>query len=178
MLEQARASCELRLLREEDLPAVQAVQIACYGADFVEAQALIQRRLRAAPDTHWVAELAGQVQAYLCAHAALRGQTTALHDDFAPAAPPDTLYLHDLAVHPQAHGTGLGPRLVRHALIHARQRGWQHAALVSVQDSRTFWESMGFEACALPAPAQARLASYPGQALYMGQRLAGLCATT
>ena len=151
-----------------DLPRVLAIQLACYGADFVEAGPLILRRLACAPTTAWVAEREGRVCAYLTAYPSRRGKLTALHGEFEPSEDADTLYLHDLAVDPTAHGVRLGPSLVAHALAHGRAQGWRHAALVSVQDSLAFWKHRGF-APAQPADEtqRARLAGYPGPAVYM-----------
>jgi len=162
----------LRPMRPGDLDAVLAVQRACYGAGFVEGADVVARRLAAAPGTAWVAQRQGRVRAYLSACPSQAGRPTALHGDFEPAgAAADTLYLHDLAVHPEAHGAGLGPRLVRHALAVAAQRGWPHAALVAVQGSVGFWQRFGFRVHALADPqAQARLAGYPGEAHYMLRR--------
>ena len=157
-------------MQAEDLPQVLDIQLACYGAHFVEAGPLILRRLACAPTTAWVAEREGRVCAYLTGYPSRRGKLTPLHGEFEPAADSaaDTLYLHDLAVHPTAHGLRLGPMLLAHALDHGRRQGWRHAALVSVQDSLDFWRRQGF----VPAePADelhgARLASYPGRAVYM-----------
>lgn len=158
----------LRPLVATDLPAVLEIQLACYGAGFVEEAALIARRLSVAPRTAWAAEHAGRVRAYLMAYPSRRGQLTALHGEFEPAAQPDTLYLHDLAVHPRSHGLRLGPRLVEHALAWGRANGWAHAALVSVQDSLGFWRRHGFAEAPLgQAEQRARFATYPGPALYM-----------
>lgn len=158
----------LRTMRADDLDAVLAIQLACYGAGFVESGELIARRLDAAPQTGWVAEHEGSVRAYLAGYPSVAGKLTPLHGDFEVAMAADALYLHDLAVHPDASGLGLGPRLVRHAWAHAAQAGWRHSTLVSVQSSVGFWERQGY----VPAePAglaqQARLATYPGASVYM-----------
>ena len=49
-----------------------------------------------------------------------------------------------------------------------RSRGLRHAALVSVQDSLGFWESLGY---APAAGDEAALATYPGAAHYLTKRL-------
>lgn len=163
----------VRAMRADDLDAVLAIQLACYGAGFVEDGALIARRLAAAPETGWVAEHEGAVRAYLAAYPSIAGKLTALHGEFEVAADADTLYLHDLAVHPAASGLGLGPRLVRHAWAHAAKAGWRQSTLVSVQASVGFWERQGYAAMQPADPAQqARLATYPGTSIYMARRLA------
>lgn len=168
----ADAQALVRAMTADDLDAVLSVQLACYGAGFVEDGALIARRLAAAPHTAWVAQHPGGVRAYLAAYPSVAGKLTPLHGEFELAAAPDSLYLHDLAVHPDAAGLGLGPRLVRHAWAHAARAGWRHSTLVSVQSSVAFWQRQGYEA-AQPAGAdqQDRLATYPGDAVYMVRRL-------
>ena len=168
----ATEAVRLRAMRADDLEAVLAVQLACYGADFVEDGALIARRLAAAPHTGWVAEQAGAVRAYLAAYPSVLGKLTPLHGEFEPAPAADALYLHDLAVHPSAAGLGLGPRLVRHAWAQAAQAGWTHSTLVSVQASVGFWARHGYAATTPAGDEQrARLATYPGDAVYMVRRL-------
>lgn len=168
----AAEAVRVRAMRADDLQAVLAVQLACYGAGFVEDGALIARRLAAAPHTGWVVERAGAVQAYLAAYPSVLGKLTPLHGEFEVAPAANALYLHDLAVHPSAAGLGLGPQLVRHAWAHAMQAGWAHSTLVSVQASVGFWVRQGY-AATTPAgdEQQARLATYPGDAVYMARRL-------
>ena len=163
----------VRAMRADDLDAVLAIQLACYGAGFVEDGALIARRLAAAPETGWVAGHEGEVSAYLAAYPSIAGKLTALHGEFEIAPEADALYLHDLAVHPAASGLGLGPRLVRHAWERAVQAGWRQSTLVSVQASVSFWERLGYAPMAPAGPAQqARLATYPGMPVYMVRQLA------
>jgi len=165
-------AARVRAMRADDLDAVLAIQLACYGAGFVEDGVLIARRLATAPHTGWVAEHGGGVRAYLAGYPSVIGKLTPLHGEFEVAPDADSLYLHDLAVHPEASGLGLGPRLVRHAWAHAMQAGWRHSTLVSVQASVGFWERQGYVA-AQPAgiDQQARLATYPGASVYMARRL-------
>jgi predicted N-acetyltransferase YhbS len=153
-------------MAEADLDAVLAVQAACYPAAMREAADVVRARLRASPGTVLVARDADGVCGYLFAYPSRLGKVTPLGGDFALPPDPDTLYLHDLAVAPRAAGRGVARRLVDAML--ARAGGLRHAALVSVQDSRRFWESLGY----LPAVGDpAALATYPADALYMAQRL-------
>jgi GNAT superfamily N-acetyltransferase len=159
-------------MRAADLDAVLAIQLACYGVEFVEDGALIAQRLAAAPHTGWVAEHEGGVRAYLAGYPSVAGKLTPLHGEFEVAEQADSLYLHDLAVHPDATGLGLGPLLIRHAWADAAQAGWRHSTLVSVQSSVGFWLRQGY-AATQPAGTgqQARLATYPGESVYMVRRL-------
>lgn len=160
----------LRAMREDDLASVWAVQAACYPPAMQEAAALLLARLRAAPSTALVGCVGGAVRAYVFAYPSRLGRVTPLDGAFVPAPAPDALYLHDLAVAPGAHGLGLARRLAGRLLAEAAASGLEHAALVSVQDSRRFWERLGFAEQAGRAPCAA-LASYPGGAVYMTRGL-------
>ena len=152
-------------MQPADVPAVMAVQAACYGEHLLEPAGVLHERLRAAADTCWVALREGRVCAYLAAYRSRLGAVTALNGPFHPARRPDTLYLHDLAVHPEAHGSGVGGRLVDGLMALARDEGLRWSALVAVQGAMSFWRRLGYEP---QAPAQPeRLAPYGGDAHYM-----------
>jgi predicted N-acetyltransferase YhbS len=149
-----------------DLVGVLAVQAACYPSAMQEEADVVRARLRTSPDTVLVARDADGVCAYLFAYPSRLGKVTPLGGEFPVLQAPDTLYLHDLAVAPRAAGQGVARLLVDAVL--ARAGGMRHSALVSVQDSRRFWESLGY----LPAAGDAAaLATYPADALYMAKRL-------
>jgi GNAT superfamily N-acetyltransferase len=156
-----------------DIASVVRIQSQCYLPGNIESGAVIRARLASATDTAWVAELDGAVCAYLVGYRSRFGQVGALGDGFEPAEMPDCLYLHDLAVGPQARGLGLGPLLVAQALAQARREGLPWSALVSVQGSQAFWRQRGFTASRLDDPGQAlALSSYAGgPACYMTQAL-------
>jgi GNAT superfamily N-acetyltransferase len=160
----------LRPMLDADLHAVLAVQAACYPPAMQEPDEVVLARLRAAPATTLVACDAGGVCAYGFAYASRLGRITPLHAGFTPAPDADTLYLHDLAVHPRAHGRGVGRRLAQALLGAASRQGLRHGALVAVLDARPFWESLGFTA-AEPGQGAEVLASYPGAAVYMSRLL-------
>ena len=151
-----------------DIASVLRLQAQCYLPDNIESEAVIRTRLASAPDTAWIAETDGKACAYLVGYRSRLGQVGALGDGFEPAEAPDCLYLHDLAVAPEAAGAGCGSRLVDLALRTARREGLQ-LALVAVGDALAFWLRQGFrDAGALADAAQcAHLASYPGAARYL-----------
>lgn len=163
----------IRRLGGEDLPGLLAVQRACYGEGFLESADVFARRLASTVNCSLVAGAPGAVQAYLAAYRSVRGKVTPLHGDFeVPAGAPDTLYLHDMAVHPACAGQGLAGALLQAAWNEARAAGLRHTALVSVQGSRAYWERQGY-AVREPASAEARerLAGYGAQAVYMERLL-------
>ena len=183
----------VRTLVTADLPGLLAVQLACYGAGFVESAEVFARRLASAANCSLVLERDGAVCAYLAAYRSWRGKVTPLHGDFgpneragstmptAPTAPttptaptevPDTLYLHDLAVLPACAGQGLAQALLQPLWAQAVARGVRHSALVSVQGSQAYWARQGYAEQVLECNAQrAHLASYGEGAVYMVREL-------
>lgn len=161
-------------MQSADLPAVMAIQAACYGMELLEPEAVLRARLERADDTCWVAERGGQVCAYLAAYRSELGAVTPLHAVFRPAPVPDTLYLHDLAVDPAHHGKGVGQRLVDALLLKAAREGLAWSALVAVRGAAAFWERLGFAAHPAVATEQSdSLSSYGQAACYMARPLAG-----
>ncbi len=163
---------QLRPLLTSDLTDLFEVQLACYGAHFVEDAQVFERRLASPANCSLALELDGRVLAYLAAYRTSLGKVTPLHGDFATGDAPNTLYLHDLAVHPRLKGQGAAGALLRSACDQALRQGLIHSSLVSVQDSATFWRAMGYVARTLDDPLQqALLEGYGAGAVYMEKRL-------
>lgn len=160
-------------MQQHDIPAVLAIQAECYAGVLPEDEGVIRARLRAVPDFSWVAEDEGGVCAYLVTYPGALGKVTPLSGLFQLPEQPDTLYLHDLAVATRAHGRGLGPQLVRHALAQARAHQLGHSALVSVQGTRGFWQRFGYREQLISCAQQRQhLRSYQCESYYMSQELA------
>ncbi len=165
---QDESDCQLRAMGPGDLGAVLAVQAACYPPSMQEPAAVVLARMRSAPDSCVVAVDGQGICAYLFAYPSRIGAVTPLDAPFAPAPDADTLYLHDLAVAPRAHGRGLARRLVAQVLEHGRARGLAASSLVSVQDTAAFWSALGYRETEPACPeARAALSGYPGGARYM-----------
>lgn len=161
-----------RALTPADLPALLAVQRACYGDAYVESAEVFARRLASPANCSLVPEHEGRVAAYLAAYHSLLGKVTPLHGDFDAVPAPDTLYLHDMAVLPACAGRGLARALLTRLLPRARAAGLRHTALVSVQGSQAYWARQGYAAHLVQDAAQQRhLDSYGAGAVYMAQAL-------
>lgn len=159
-----------RVMRQADLASVIRIQAEVYIDEILESDDVITERFAAVPDTSWVIEGAQGVCGYLVGYLSYTGHVTPWGTAFTHKVNADCLYLHDLAISKTVAGCGLGPRLVRYALEQARQRKLQSAALVSVQDSKRFWNKLGFdEYLKLPPTQQQSLATYTGPAFYMTQ---------
>lgn len=167
MTERPTPTAFIRRMAERDLPAVLAVQAACYPPAMQEPAVVVLARLRAAPATTLVAADAGGICAYAFAYPSRLGAVTPLGARFAPAADADTLYIHDLAVAPRSAGCGIARGLVSALFERVSSLDLPHAALVAVQDSRRFWEGWGFAAGRPEQESRQALATYAGGAVYM-----------
>lgn len=162
----------VRPLTATELPGLLAVQRACYGEDYLEPAEVFARRIACPVQCAQVAVADGTVVAYLAAYRARRGTVTPLHGDFEATAQPDTLYLHDLAVHPEWAGQGLARALLAPVWALAQREGLAHSSLVSVQGSQAYWARQGYAVVALAdALQQQRLAGYGPGAVYMERTL-------
>ena len=162
----------IRALGLHDLPGLLAVQVACYGADFIESAEVFARRLASPANCSLALEQDGRIVGYLAAYRSALHKVTPLHGDFDTVEAPDTLYLHDLAVHPAHAGRGLAAALLAPLWQRARAEGLRHSALVAVQGAQGYWERHGYAMLALPDAGQRqRLAGYGGGAAYMARLL-------
>lgn len=120
------------------------MQRVCYGAGFVESAEVFARRLASPVNCSLALEREGRVVAYLAAYRSVLGKVTPLHGGFKAAPAPDTLYLHDMAVHPAYAGQGLVRALLAPLLQGARDQGLRHSALVAVQGAQGYWARHGY----------------------------------
>ncbi|WP_331352631.1 GNAT family N-acetyltransferase [Cellvibrio sp. UBA7671] len=163
-----------RAMRLSDIADVIRIQAEAYIDEILETDEVILARFAQTPDTSWVVERAGEVCGYLVGYHSALGEVSPWGSEFAHKPESTALYLHDLAISKSAAGCGLGPLLVNHALKEAQQRELRAAALVSVQNSKSFWQKLGFNECdQLDKIQQHNLASYSGPAIYMTRELAG-----
>lgn len=174
-LDDGRTSpCAVRPLQLADLPALMEIQRLCYGDAYVEGHDLFARRLASPANCSMVAVHGDDVVAYLAAYWSVAGKVTPLHGDFEAYAQPDTLYLHDMAVHPTQAGQGLARRLLAPLWEQALRRGMRYSALVSVQGSQDYWCRHGYSVHSLQDPLQQqRLGSYGRDAVYMLRAFSG-----
>ncbi len=93
-------------------------------------------------------------------------------DRFLAAIPPDAacLFLHDVAILPEARASGASRNFVDHAVRIAEREGLARLALVSVYGTDVLWRRHGF-APSLSAATGQQLRPYGTTALYMTRRL-------
>jgi GNAT superfamily N-acetyltransferase len=159
-----------RDMKPADLDGVVRVARLAFP-DHFEDRASFAERLELYPRGCFTLEIAGEVAGYLIAYPWKAGSAPPLNS-LIHALPPDAdvLYLHDLALHPDARGGGLTSAIVERLAEQARDDGWSKIALVAVNHAAGFWSKMGFVAVDDPAMAE-KLESYGGDAAYMTRPL-------
>jgi ribosomal protein S18 acetylase RimI-like enzyme len=160
-----------RPMRPTDIDAVVEVARLSFP-DHFEDRACFQNRLALYPRGCFVlADGEAAAKGYLIAYPWRADNAPQLNTviEGLPAEPA-LIYLHDLALHPQARGGGVTGAVVEQLAEQAAGDGWPAIALVAVNDAVNFWRRHGFEAQAAPGMA-AKLASYGADARYMIRRL-------
>lgn len=140
--------------------------------DHIEDRACFENRLALNPAGCFVlSDDAGAVRGYMVAYPWTRGSAPALNT-LIPALPAgaDLVYLHDLALHPDARGGGHTRSVVENLAAKARAEGWPALALVAVNDAAPYWARLGFAAESSPGVAE-KLAGYGADARYMVRAL-------
>jgi len=152
---------------EHDLDGVVTVARVAFP-DHFEDRACFAERLALYPaGCRVLADPAGRVLGYGIAYPWVRDAMPPL--GALIGALPDSrelIYLHDLALLPDARGTGAAGDYIRWLVDHARAAGWPRIALVAVNDAAAFWQRHGFAAIDSP-DLRAKLASYGADARYM-----------
>lgn len=155
-----------RAMTEGDLDGVVAVARIAFPLH-PEDRPCFAERLALNPSGCFVLADGEAVKGYLVAYPWRLDSAPALNV-LIGAVPADarTLYLHDLALHPDARGGGWTRPIVERLAAQARAGGWPSIALVAVNGAAPFWERLGFRVRESEA-VSAKLASYGEDARYM-----------
>ena len=137
-------SFKIRPMIASDLSAIEVIQAEAYAGYFLESADVIAQRFNISPTTAWVAEREGDVCAYLVGYWSRVGKINPLNAAFAHVENANCLYLHDLALLKATQGFGVGRKLIEAATDYALQQTAGAIALLSVQNSKAFWQGFGF----------------------------------
>jgi GNAT superfamily N-acetyltransferase len=153
-------------MQPADLDAVVGIAAQVHPG-FPEQQAVFADKLRLHPAGALMLESEAGPVGYCFAHPWHAMQAPAL-DTLLGAIPAgaDAFYLHDLALLPQARGTGAGSAAVAILLAQATLLGLDVVSLVAVNGSIPYWSRHGF-VTRNTAALQAKLASYGADARLM-----------
>ena len=127
-----------------DVAAAAAISDRVHGA-YTEQPAIYAERLRLYPTGCFLLQGDSGALGYLVTHPWAGDRPPAL-DQLIGALPdaPDRYYLHDLALLPEARGTGAAAAAVDLTVAQARAAGFDRIALTAVNGADAFWRRQGF----------------------------------
>jgi len=159
----------VQLISEEHWPGILETEHTAYLDIEPETEEVLKSKWAVTPETCLVSlNDHGRVEAYVLAHAWHEAKPPALFKALNKVPEQtDSLYLHDLAVHKNARGKGLGDLLARKLIRRSKELGFRRITLVAVQGSTAFWQRQGFsEDDSVPVSS-----SYGDDAVFMQQLL-------
>ena len=152
---------------EADLDAIVEIQDAVHTIAS-ESRAVFASKRRAFPRGSLVLVRAGATIGYGVFHPWMLDDIPPLHAlPFRAPYRPECLFVHDVALLPEARRHGAGGALVEIARREARHMGLSWLALVSVYGTVPIWSRYGFAVRATSAAATQHLAGYGDTARYM-----------
>lgn len=157
---------KIRLMTLADLETLIAIQAQAHRPEFQESRESYACKLNRAGETAWLAvDESGNALGFCLALAWQRGLPPPdLNADKLPLLEwSDCLYLHDLAVLPEASGQGVGSSLVETVWAKTLSLGLAGIVLVSLADSVGWWRRQGW----CEQPGEAVLTGYGSGALLM-----------
>lgn len=162
-----------RSLREADLGHVAAIAGVAFP-DHFEDPAYFAERLALSPT--WCFGLdngTGILQGYLIAYPCPLDSIPPLNAPLGVLpANAHGLFLHDLAVCPDAVGKGQASAAVELVAHRAAEADIRDIALVAVNNTASFWQRMKFvEPAGMPSALRTKLAGYGPDARYMRRRI-------
>lgn len=133
-----------RPMQTSDIAAVTAISDAVHGI-YTEPAAVYTERLTLHPAGCFVLDVDGEISGFLITHPWHGGKSPAL-GEMLGAIPDDasTYYLHDIALLPQARGTGAGREGLKLTIAAARSGGFREVSLVAVNGADRYWAAQGF----------------------------------
>lgn len=142
----------IRPMSESDLDAVLALQGAIYPPHYHEPRPVFASKLALAAPYCFVVARQSTLQGYLFAHPWPQAAPPALFAAIAQIpADADSLFIHDMALHPDCRGRSLGQQLLQAALAAAEASGLSGSTLVAVQDAAQFWQRQGYRPRCVPS---------------------------
>ncbi|MFN3607447.1 MAG: GNAT family N-acetyltransferase [Hyphomonas sp.] len=129
------------------------VQAQAFPEDLRESPEVFADRLARFGAHYRVAFMGNRMVGYMISFPWKLGDAPVNNQKFPVELPePDCFYIHDIAVLPDARGTGISRALLDDAYTQAHALGFDAVSLVAVGQSGSFWDKAGFVPYALVGP--------------------------
>jgi GNAT superfamily N-acetyltransferase len=136
---------ETRPVESKDIDDLLDIQKHCYTDEYIETGETFKGMMGAYPDGSVLATVDGSAAGYIFFHPFFIGKVKDMNlSAVRLTGKEDCIYIHDMCVHPAFRGMGITKLLLGHLNNVTRGTGFSVQALVSVQQSRAFWERQGF----------------------------------
>ena len=158
-------------MKESDLADVCRIASLCHP-DFPEEDAVLEEKFNLSPLSCFILSdnesSTASVYGYCLAHPYKMNSIPAL-DRLLHKLPEkcDTLYIHDLALLPEAQGGGNGKKAVELLFSVAERENFDKLSLVAVHGSQLFWQKNGFKLVKVSEMLKQKLLTYSEDARYM-----------
>ncbi|MBI0141535.1 GNAT family N-acetyltransferase [Bartonella sp. W8125] len=174
-------------MKESDLADVCRIALICHP-DFPEEDAVLEEKFNLSPLSCFVfsdenpasgnisdlspVSRTSAIYGYCLAHPFKTNSIPAL-DCLLHKLPEkcDTLYIHDLALLPEAQGGGNGKKAVELLVAVAEREKLETLSLVAVHGSQVFWQKNGFKTVDVSKEMKQKLLTYSEDASYMTRNL-------
>jgi ribosomal protein S18 acetylase RimI-like enzyme len=168
----------IRALREDDLAAALAIQVASYPSFLLEDHDAFASRLNVPTSCCLAAVRQGTLVAYLLAHGWVADSPPSVGTILdGRTAKSDVLFIHDLAVSSAGRNAGLGRKLLDRAFALAARDGLRCAQLIAVEGAATYWNRLGFAETRCSPSLLAKVAVYGPDARWMTRSIATIGGT-
>lgn len=160
-------------MTEADLDAV-ATTARLGFPDHFEGRDIFANRLALFPrGCFTLARSDGKLLGYPVAYPWVSDSAPALNESLRTLpADATVMYLHDLALLPEARGFGFGREMITTLAEQARAEGWAAISLVAVNNAASYWKRQGFVSSQRPEIHE-HLVSYGEAACHMTRLLTG-----
>ncbi|MBD1573499.1 GNAT family N-acetyltransferase [Vibrio sp. S17_S38] len=137
---------------DEVWPQIEQIQEVAYRDDLAEDIDILKIKSDVSPETCFVCmDDDEQVLGYVLAHPWESEEPPHINQDISDrkevvsVEDASTLYIHDLAINPDARGAGIAQALIENLLMHADALNINRISLVAVQGMASFWAKYGFK---------------------------------
>jgi ribosomal protein S18 acetylase RimI-like enzyme len=133
----------IRQMTLADLPAIDEMQRVAFIPELWEDMSLFQGILEKYDRSSFAAHKNGVLLGYLLTH-----PSRITRDDFENgceelSGDEDSLYIHDLCIHPNGRGAGIAKLLLQNLEEFAKENGFSRFAGIAVQNTDDFWLKQG-----------------------------------
>lgn len=142
----------IQILNQEMIDEVYTLQKNSYEEYLHEEKEVMKNYIEISRGNSFVCIKDNVIIAYVIVYACSKANIPNLNSK-QTLCESDDYFLHDMAINKEYQGFGISKLLMEHIVKHLQLNNAQTLSLVSVQNTKTFWENHGFlEVSNIPVP--------------------------